>query len=300
MSGMKSEINFRVTYDGPELVASQMDIAHLAPALLALSALLKEANATLNGDKATVNVAVQGGFRQGSFGIELLIQQDLLQQVVNLFKGDEAAAFANAKAVLEVVGFLGGGAYGLVALLKKIRGRKVDRIEPRPEGVALITAEETIIVDRATGLLYTNRKLRTHLKDALSPLANGVATRFFTGMGNACNVEIAAEDLPWFEPAQTTEIIADDTTRVTLLLESPVFKEGNKWRFSDGTTSFHAELVDADFLARVNAGEERFGKGDILVVRLQRIQSIADGRLSSDYRVIEVIEHREPLQRHLI
>lgn len=298
---MKSEINFRVTYDGPDLAASRMDVAHLAPALLALSALLSEANLTLNGDKTTVSVAVQAGFRQGSFGIDLLIQQDLMQQVVNLFKGDEASAFANATAVLEALGMMGGTAVGLIALIRKIRGRRVDRIEPRAEGVAIVTSEETIIVDRATGLLYANRKLRSHLKDSLAPLAQGVATRFITGRDDKEEATIDAADLPWFEPAATVEVLADSIlTGFVLQIESAVFKEGNKWRFSDGTNSWHAEIADAGFLARIESGEERFGKGDVLVADVQRIQTVSDGKLATEYRIVCVQEHRAPLQRPLI
>lgn len=298
---MKSEIHFRVTYDGPALATSRMDVVQLAPALLALSALLSEANATLNGDKTTVNVSVQAGFRQGSFGIDLLIQQDLMQQVVNLFKGDEATAFANAMAVLQALGMVGGGAIGLVALVKKIRGRKVERIEPRAERVAIVTAEETIIVDRETGLLYANRKLRGYLKDVLSPLAQGAATRFTSGRDDSEEAAIESVDLPWFEPAATVEVLSDSVLPgFVLQIESAVFKEGNKWRFSDGTNSWHAEIADAEFLSRIESGAERFGKGDVLLADVQRIQTVADGKLATEYRIVRVIEHREPLQRPLI
>ncbi|MBS3936004.1 MAG: hypothetical protein KGZ43_07505 [Sulfuritalea sp.] len=298
---MKSEMHFRVTYDGPGLAAARMDVAHLAPALLALAALLAEANATLNGDKTTVSVSVQAGFRQGSFGIDLLIQQDLMQQVVNLFKGDEASAFANATAVLEVLGMIGGGALGLIALIKKIRGRKVERIEPRAERVAIVTAEETIVVDRATGLLYANRKLRGHLKEVLAPLAQGAAARFVSGRDEREEVAVEAVDLPWFEPAATVEVLADSVLPgFVLQIESAVFKEGNKWRFSDGTNSWHAEIADAGFLARIESGEERFGKGDVLIADVQRIQTVADGKLATEHRIVRVVEHRVPLQRPLL
>ena len=298
---MKSEFHFRVTYDGPELAASRMDVAHLAPALLALSSLLSEANATLNGDKTTVNISVQAGFRQRSFGIDLLIQQDLMQQVVNLFKGDEATAFANAKAVLESLGMIGGSAVGLVALIKKVRGRKVERVEPRAERVAVVTAEETIVVDRATGLLYANRKLRGHLKDVLSPLAQGAAARFVSGRDDREEAAVESADLPWFEPAATVEVLSDNMLPgFVLQIESAVFKEGNKWRFSDGTNSWHAEIADADFLARIESGAERFGKGDVLIADVQRIQTVADGKLATEHRVVRVVEHRAPLQPPLI
>lgn len=61
---MKSEVNFRVTYDGPALQAHVMDVRELAPAMIAMADLLKVANEELYGDKADVRIAVRAGFKQ--------------------------------------------------------------------------------------------------------------------------------------------------------------------------------------------------------------------------------------------
>lgn len=45
---------------------------------------------------------------------------------------------------------------------------------------------------------------------------------------------------------------------------------------------------------------ERFGKGDVLVVDLRRVQSVTDSGLRMEYAVVRVREHRSPLQRGLI
>lgn len=70
------------------------------------------------------------------------------------------------------------------------------------------------------------------------------------------------------------ETITDVVNTMGLILEGPVFKEGNKWRFYDGQNSFYAEIEDREFLEQVNAGK-RFGKGDILRadVRIRQRQS---------------------------
>jgi hypothetical protein len=85
-----------------------------------------------------------------------------------------------------------------------------------------------------------------------------------------------------------------------LQIESAVFKEGNKWRFTDGSRSFHAAIEDASFLARVETGVERFGKNDILIVDLRQLQYAINGELKSEYQVVSVRDHREPLQKPLI
>ena len=84
-----------------------------------------------------------------------------------------------------------------------------------------------------------------------------------------------------------------------LQIESAVFKDGNKWRFSDGASSFFAELTDSAFMARIESGLERFGKGDLLSVDLRRVQSVTDNGLKLEYTVERVLEHRAPLQPHL-
>jgi hypothetical protein len=47
----------------------------------------------------------------------------------------------------------------------------------------------------------------------------------------------------------------------------------DKWRFFDGQASFTASTGDEDFLRSVDNGNERFGKGDVLVVTM-RVQQV--------------------------
>ena len=75
-------------------------------------------------------------------------------------------------------------------------------------------------------------------------------------------------------------------------IESVSFKEKNKWKFSNGKFFFNANITDEDFLAKIDSGELRFGKGDILKVKLKTVQTIAHNKLKSDYEVIKVIEHK--------
>jgi hypothetical protein len=47
-----SNIHTTIKFDGPALDGKAMDVAHLAPGLLALSDLVKETNRFANGDRA--------------------------------------------------------------------------------------------------------------------------------------------------------------------------------------------------------------------------------------------------------
>jgi hypothetical protein len=114
-------------------------------------------------------------------------------------------------------------------------------------------------------------------------------------------IEIAADDEPldrisqaeakYFVPVAPSKTITDVVVRMGLVLESPVFKEDNKWRFYDGQQSFHALVEDREFLARVDAGEP-FRKGDIIIADVRINQQQSGMKLVADRAISKVIEHK--------
>ncbi len=301
---MSESIHFSIKYDGPALVDHRMDLRELAPALIALSSLLEEANKAAFSDAASeVRVHVQGNFKGGSFGVDLIAVQSITQQIVSIFSGTEATAAANLFAILSGIGLLGAG--GLIGVIKWLKGRKPSTI--RSEGdksifeLKLSESVETFEADLLTGRLYQSRIVRQALAKVIKPLEREGIDVFATGRDGKTEVVVEKADVPSFEMAASEADTVSDTlsSGVLLQIESPVFKDDNKWRFSDGATSFFAEIADKSFLERVNAGQERFGKGDVLIVDLRRIQSITDNGLKLEYIVAKVSEHRAPLQMHL-
>ena len=88
--------------------------------------------------------------------------------------------------------------------------------------------------------------------------------------------------------------------RMGLQIESPTFVEGNKWKFFDGQNSWFADIQDEVFLARVDKGIERFGKGDTLIAIVRFSQSTSLSALKMERSVIKVAEHIEaPKQDNL-
>jgi len=303
---MADSVHFSVRYDGPALSNHTMDVRELAPALLALAHLVEEANKVALPDAAEVRLSVEGNFKSGSFGIDLVAIQSVAEQVISLLAGHGVTATANLITLLNALGFLRGNetCVGLIALIKRLRGRKPATIRQEGDRV-LITCNdtqttETIEVDLLTGKLYQSRVVRQNLEKSLKPLAREGVDFFAVGQDGQAHTVVTAQELEMFTAAaEDEETVSDDVSRNVLLqIESTVFKEGNKWRFSDGGLAFHAEIADEAFLAKVNAGE-RFGKLDVLRVDLQRIQSITDSGLKIRHVITRVHEHREPLQNKL-
>lgn len=301
--GMSASVHFSIKYDGPALANHQMDVRELAPALIALSELLEQSNKAAFPDAAEVRVNVQGNFKGGSFGVDLIAVQNIAQQLVAMFSGPEATAAANLLAILGGIGLLGHD--GLIGVIKWLRGRKPSsiRFEGDKTVFEIIEAEaiETFETDLVAGKLYQSRVVRQSLAKVIKPLERDGVDVFATGLGGETQAVVTKADVAAFMSAASEADIVSDTTAegVLLQIESAVFKDDNKWRFHDGSSAFFAEITDQEFLGRVNAGEERFGKGDVLIVDLRRIQSVSDTGLKLEYKVVKVREHKAPLQAGL-
>ncbi len=303
MQDMSAKVHFSIKYDGPALATHQMDVRELAPALIALSDLLEHANKAAYPDAGEVRVDVQGNFKGGSFGVDLIAAQTMAQQIVTLLSGSEATAAANLLGILGGLGLIGGG--GVIGLIKWLRGRKPSSIRTLDGKVIfeLVEAEhmESFEVDLITGRLYQTRVVRQMLARVVKPLEREGVDVFACGKDGVTQTVITSDECAWFAMAASEADVVSDTVRekVLLQIESAVFKDDLKWRFHDGSTAFFAEIADQEFIRRINAGDERFGKGDVLIADLRIIQSVTDNGLKQEYRVERVVDHREPLQKSL-
>lgn len=304
MNDMNAKVHFSIKYDGPALVSHQMDVRELAPALIALSELLEQSNKAAFPDASEVRVNVQGNFKGGSFGVDLIAVQSMAQQIVSLLSGPEATAAANLFAILSGLGLLGAG--GVIGAIKWLKGRKPSaiRFENDKTVFELRTQEtiETYEADLIAGKLYQTRVVRQALAKVVKPLEREGIDVFACGQDGAVEAVVEKVDVPWFDlAASEADVVSDNISEGVLLqIESAVFKEDNKWRFSDGANSLYAEISDEGFLQRINSGDERFGKGDVLVVDLRKVQTITDNGLKLEYIVVKVREHRAPLQASLL
>lgn len=289
---------FYIAYDGPALENNQMAVKDLAPALLALSDLFDEANKVLNGSKADIRLDVKGTFKSGCFGIDLIVVQDLLASLINFLPSREA--ISTAADICEVLAFCGGSTMGLISVLRRLKGRKIKRIDAIDKKAVIYVDEEQIETEIAVIELLRNSRAREAVDASIAqPLEKeGIETVAFTDTPADPNsfCTIRAEEAAYFK----APIIEDEElehieyeTNVQLLGVS--FQENNKWRFDDGSSKFYAEILDKDFYNKINEHVIAFAKDDILKVRIREHQKITKEGLKTEKFIIKVLSHRSAM-----
>jgi hypothetical protein len=270
-----------------------MEVRDLAPALLAMGDLFEEAGATLNPGGSKISVKVNGSFKTGCFAIDLTINQSLYQQAIELFTSDAAAAALN---ILAFVGFAGSAGGGVFGLIKWLRGRRITNVEILDNGKVKVFCDSDLYETEQQVLdLFRNWKVRKAFEDVVrKPLQREGVDYFAIKLEGSKFASVSQSEAEYFVAPEQDEERLDSSERVaSLQLVNVPFRDDNKWRFYDGAATFYAAMLDEAFLHRVEQGVERFGKGDILKVKLQEEKTLAGETLKAVYSVIEVLEHRQ-------
>jgi hypothetical protein len=179
-------------------------------------------------------------------------------------------------------------------LWKHLRGCAPRRVEPASAQEVRVTNNGGDVIQISVNSLTLvmsekgSESVGRFVKQALS--TPGV-DRMELAAGQMEIISVTQEESRYFVPVAPSETVTDVVVRMSLMVEAPVFKDGNKWRFSDGQQSFFADLDDREFLHRVDAGE-RFGKGDILSADVRINQQQTGLKLSAERTIVRVYEHR--------
>lgn len=292
-----SSASFQVVYDGPALAGSTIDVRELAPALLAFGDVVEQANLTANAGRTSVFLRVTASFKSGSFGIDFSVVQSLMEQMAALFK---EPGVVSARELTEHLGFVyakgATAVVGLIAVVRWLRNRQITRVVLLDHGRARIELDDDHLeTEQRTIAMLRNFKLRQALEAALTePLGRpGYDSVAISDDPAAGFITITQAERGYFvAPAPESEPLADETSEANLQLVNVAFKDDNKWRFYDGTTQFHAAILDPRFIHRVRTGEASFSAGDILVVRLRKRQWLEGEVMKAEHEVLEVLKHR--------
>ncbi len=288
---MSQKEYFQVVYDGEALQQNEMDVRDLAPALLAISDVLDEANKITYGDKTKVQVNVKGTFKSGSFGFDLAVVQGGIDGITSLFNSEQANAASN---LLQMLGFVVPGG-GLIGFLLWLKNRKIKNIENVNEAKAIIEVEDEEKYETSPRViaLFSNVKIRTSIQKVITePLSKEGIDSFAIKKDDEETV-ITKEEKEYFKLSEIPdELLRDQEREVFLTVVTISFTEGHKWKFSDGNVEFYATIADEDFVNKVQQNKDGFYKDDLFKVKLREKQWLSDSGIKSDYEIIEVLEHR--------
>ncbi|TPW34433.1 hypothetical protein [Oecophyllibacter saccharovorans] len=302
----RAQMNIRFT--GYAVENGEMSVNELAPSLLAFGKMLEAATHVIDGKETSIQVNIKAA-EKGSFIVSLDIVQGIFEQVWDFFKSPDGNSLNN---LLTALGFcihgpgalvVSGIGYGLIEVIKKIRGRKIISSRTLEDGNVKLSFKEgdkegEIIVPPKVAQLFSDPQVRNSLAKSLRPLqAPGIESMDFQ-MGDEKPVKITKMESEWFETEDSKEIKEENEATALLKVVGPNFEDG-KWLFSeeDGGKPFSAEMRDEKFHKRVDEGEISFRAGDMLRCKILKQQIAKGSKLKNNWIILEVLDHIVPIEQ---
>ena len=289
-SELPSEMSLYLKFNGPAVEGGRLEVTDLAPALVGLHGLTEVACQAVHGDATKIRLDIKAGLRQGSFTADFVLAAADGQ----LLEGLSLEDLYHLKELI-----IGTGGVGLLALCKWLRGRKIARIERTDthaaEGRALVHAEDgsSIQISLHLGDIIADAGTSAKLKDLVTPLDNPGIVSMDLGTEEEGAHTIERKDRRYYKRLVSPDNVIRRTVSETVLeIVSPVFREGQKWRFGQGdSVVIFAEILDKEFNERVSSGLERFASGDFLEVEMETEITKSGKKTVATHRILRVIDH---------
>ena len=287
MSDETLQDSLLLEYQGGIVEEGRMDAYDVANHIVAFSDFLTVVSKHTYGDKAEIKTEIQG-FKGNSFDIEFLFM--VAGPVATILSATPLTASDMIDMVKQSFDALRHLAGKPPKSTKHAEGN-AHMIEIENNNGVVQTfpgATINIIGDPTVG-----QSVENFVK---GPLDGGVEHVAIRSKHYQQAAEVDQTDAESFVPVETERPLSDNEVNVAVVIESVSFKDGNKWKFDFGGQSIWAEMADDEFQARVDEGE-RFGKGDVLRVTMEIIQSAVLDKLKTEYRITNVLEHRYAAQQ---
>lgn len=279
-------MQLRVTYDGPILDNYEMDIRDLAPSLMALADFFEAGSQAVYGNQLRMTVRVRASFRTGSFGIDLSLAVNSVGQLLDFFSSRPSTGTLN---LMQFVMYL----MAYIAFQRRRAGQAIKQIERQGDDFFVILEDGSQLpIEQMVLRLLQSRTVAEHFAKVLEPLRRDGINQVAFGNNKEVQEVVKKEELPYFAPMATAaELLTEEERKTAYSLVTVAFKEDNKWRVSDGQTTFFVAMEDQGFLSRVEEGE-RFGKGDLLICNVRVLTWQTENGLRTEYFITKVLEHR--------
>jgi hypothetical protein len=239
---------FRIAFEGEPFAFGEIDVNDLAPSLLALGDLIQTANNALNGKRAKATLKVRAT-NVSCFEALLTIDVSMLAAAIDMLDtiadGDDRLVAADRLLDLIIKGgtIVGAPLLGLIGVVKWLRGRKPDLVARRDNGTVAITINSTTIIAEAQTIklledLPTRQALNSFAEKSLR--IPGIEAIKLGEKDSDHEIHLAPSDrasLQVPEPTEEPPIIERMEREAWLKIVTPHFRDGYKWRFSEGETS---------------------------------------------------------------
>lgn len=287
-----------IAYDGPALENHEIDIEELALSLTGMANLLKQAGSIVNANQNTkISVKVRS-LSSGSFEIHLIAEQ-VSQFLALIGTNPQITGLAT---ILSLLGFTG---IGLIQFILKLKNNKIEKAQENGSGDIEVTYTENnttnhITINKNVYIFYNDSEIRNAFVKILNPL-NNVGIDSFEIRDNKKNVKekIDKDDVKYFDITPQNELLDENILDMWLSFINISFRDGNKWKFSNGDSEFYATMEDQDFIASVNNNSMRFSKNDTLKATVKISQHLTENGIKTSYSIIKILEYKSVAQLRL-
>ena len=295
-----SKAIIQLVYDGPSLRNHLMDVQELAPALMAMGDLCREANRVLNRERTQVKVFIKSDFERGSFLINCEIIQSLYEHTVNLIKDPRVMT---AKELLEWLGIIGGltGGYGLFKYLKIRRGREIERVEftKSNKGEKIVSIQfkgdnNTICIPPPVHELGEDKKVIQACKGIVKPLKSldidCIKFKDEGGVQESVDKSDADAIIGTELESKEEEIVKPQIVDARLTVHTLSFDtKPSKWKFKYGSEVISVDVSETD-IPEETIKRGYASVGDNYKVKLEITERKTEtGGYVNDYKIIEVL-----------
>jgi len=300
--------NLIIKIKGPK-VSEGIDVFDLAPSLLAMGEVIREANEVIGLPKRELGINIRP-FEKGSFIIDIgLFAQSNLQQIMQFLNGD---SITYIKQILEYIGFIntsGSAIFGLIQLLKWLKGhpKKIERLK---SGQVRYTNSEgdTIIVNGKVDKLYNKPTIIENVYLGHKPIEKEGIEEIESSLKDdpTTKVQSNKEDIEALrissEIAENIEEIDIPDREVNLTFKRGSFGgDPTNWSFWLNKDIITATIKDREFIRKLGDGRVRPNHVDTFRVILRERKKMREQQyLGSTYEIIKIVKYEKgPLQKEL-
>jgi len=293
-NGGKNKDRIKVKYEGQ---ITQIDANTLLISLFNLITIVEEINSIISPQQY-IRIKINA-FEAGSFIVDLELFREALDKLKLLW--------THTSTIKQIISYL----QQFLRLKQFLGGKKPEEMEKINGSKVQITNAEgsQIVVNSHVFNIYaTNEGANAAIKKMFSVLDEDPQIKKFRleDKENHPLVTISREEFAIMVKEnelleQNKKIITIENAQLSLV--KLVFQENRKWEFIYEGNKISAHILDKTFYHRIEIGEEKFAKGDILIVDLEIIQVFdpsVNEYLNKEYSIIRVKKHiRRPEQTKL-